>query len=49
MFKEGPDGFEGSLSAENYIKITNTPRATATRDLADLVTKKVIFVIHVTT
>lgn len=37
MFREGPDGFEGGLSAENYISITGTSRATATRDLSDLV------------
>jgi len=37
MFREGPDGFEGGLSAENYISITGTSRATATRDLQYLV------------
>ena len=39
MFKEGIDGFQGGLSAENYIAITETSRATATRDLHDLVAK----------
>lgn len=39
MFREGLDGFEGGLSAENYISITGTSRATATRDLHDLVEK----------
>jgi Fic family protein len=39
MFKEGIDGFKGGLSAENYISITGTSRATATRDLHDLVEK----------
>jgi Fic family protein len=39
MFKEGIDGFQGGLSAENYIAITDTSRATATRDLHDLVEK----------
>ena len=39
MFAEGPNGFKGGLSAENYITITKTTRATATRDLADLVEK----------
>jgi Fic family protein len=39
MFREGPDGFEGGLSAENYLSITGTSRATATRDLADLTEK----------
>lgn len=37
MFREGPDGFKGGLSAENYIAITRTSRATATRDLQALV------------
>lgn len=39
MFKEGIDGFKGGLSAENYISITRAARATATRDLQDLVAK----------
>ena len=39
MFRAGIDGFKGGLSAENYISITGTSRATATRDLADLVVK----------
>ena len=39
MFEEGPNGFMGGLSAENYIAITKTTRATATRDLTDLVEK----------
>lgn len=39
IFAEGPNGFKGGLSAENYIAITKTSRATATRDLADLVQK----------
>lgn len=37
MFREGPSGFTGGLSAENYISITGTSRATATRDLQYLV------------
>jgi len=39
IFSEGPEGFKGGLSAENYIAITKTSRATATRDLVDLVQK----------
>lgn len=39
MFKEGIDGFKGGLSANNYISISKTSRATATRDLQDLVEK----------
>jgi Fic family protein len=37
MFKAGIDGFQGGLSAENYIALTRTSRATATRDLQQLV------------
>ena len=37
MFREGPDGFKGGLSAENYISITGASRSTATRDLQGLV------------
>lgn len=39
MFREGPQGFKGGLSAEKYIRITGASRATATRDLHDLVAK----------
>lgn len=39
MFREGPEGFRGGLSASNYISITKTSQATATRDLNDLVDK----------
>jgi Fic family protein len=39
VFREGTDGFEGGLSAEKYIGIAKTSRATATRDLQDLVEK----------
>lgn len=42
VFKEGIDGFKGGLSAENYISITGTSRATATRDLQDLVEKSAL-------
>jgi Fic family protein len=37
LFREGIDGFKGGLSAENYIAITKASRATATRDLQELV------------
>ena len=37
IFREGITGFKGGLSAENYISITATSRATATRDLQQLV------------
>lgn len=39
MFREGPEGFAGGLSAGNYSTITGASPATATRDLADLVDK----------
>jgi len=42
MFREGPTGFKGGLSAENYIRITETSRSTATRDLQDLVDKQAL-------
>lgn len=37
VFKEGPMGFKGGLSAEKYISITGASRATTTRDLVELV------------
>jgi Fic family protein len=42
VFQEGHEGFKGGLSAENYLSITSTSRATATRDLQDLVDKKIL-------
>lgn len=39
MFREGPEGFRGGLSAGKYSSITKASPATATRDLADLVDK----------
>lgn len=39
MFREGPEGFRGGLSAGNYSTITGASPATTTRDLADLVEK----------
>jgi len=37
MFREGPDGFQGGMSAKKYSTIAETPPATTTRDLAGLV------------
>lgn len=37
VFREGPEGFKGALSAGNYATIAKTSAATATRDLAGLV------------
>lgn len=42
IFREGLEGFKGGLSAENYISITGTSRATATRDLQELVEMSVL-------
>jgi Fic family protein len=39
MFEAGVDGFKGGMSAGKYASITGAASATATRDLADLVTK----------
>ena len=39
MFREGPEGFSGGLSAGKYATITGASAATATRDLVDLVDK----------
>ena len=39
MFREGPEGFKGGLSAGNYSTITGAPSATTTRDLQDLTEK----------
>lgn len=39
MFREGPGGFTGGLSAGKYMAITGAPSATATRDLGDLAEK----------
>lgn len=42
MFKEGPEGFKGGLSAGKYGTITGTSPATATRDLVDLTEQGVL-------
>jgi Fic family protein len=39
MFREGPEGFRGGLTAGKYSAITGASPATTTRDLADLVAK----------
>lgn len=39
MFREGPDGFKGGLSAANYMQVTGATSASTTRDLHDLVEK----------
>ena len=42
IVKEVSTGFEGSLSAKKYIVMTGASRATATRDLQNLVEQKVL-------
>lgn len=37
MLEEGPDGFRGGMSAKKYMAITRASKATATRDLQELV------------
>lgn len=39
LLRDGPESFVLELNAEKYIRITETSRATATRDLQDLVEK----------
>ena len=39
VFKAGPDGFEHGVSAKKYMSITHCSKATATRDLSNLVDK----------
>jgi len=39
MFKAGPASFEGGMTARKYINLTGASRATATRDLRDLLDK----------
>lgn len=36
MFKEGAEGFEGGINARKYMIITGCSKATATRDLAEM-------------
>lgn len=42
IFDAGHSGFIGGLSAENYTRIVQTSASTATRDLTDLVNKKIV-------
>ncbi len=37
MLQEGPEGFKGGMSARKYGAIAKTSKATATRDLQELV------------
>ncbi len=42
LFDAGYTGFEGGLSASNYMRIAQTSDSTATRDLADLMKKQIL-------
>ncbi|MEM9338625.1 MAG: Fic family protein [Bacteroidota bacterium] len=44
MLEEGPQGFDGGMTAKKYMTIAKTTKATATRDLQDLVEKEVFTV-----
>jgi len=41
MLEEGHQGFEGGMNARKYVSIASTSKATATRDLQDLVEKSI--------
>ncbi len=43
MLKEGPEGFEGGMSAKKYIIIADTSKATATRDLQELLAMGAVY------
>ncbi len=43
MQKEGPLGFEGGINAKKYMSITGCSKATATRDLGDLLEKGCLY------
>ena len=42
IFEFGVSGFEGGMTTRKYISITKTSRATAVRDLQDLVEKEIL-------
>jgi len=43
MLEYGKEGFKGGMTAKKYMSITKTSKATATRDLQDLVEKQGLF------
>jgi Fic family protein len=45
MLAEGPQGFEGGMSAKKYMAIAKTSKATATRDLHDLSERGIFIVV----
>jgi Fic family protein len=42
LLDAGANGFEGGMSAEKYVNMTGTSKATATRDLTDLAERGVL-------
>jgi Fic family protein len=42
VLEAGPEGFEGGINARTYKNLTEVSKATATRDLQDLVAKRVL-------
>jgi len=42
ILEAGPEGFEGGINARKYKNLTEVSKATATRDLQDLVAKGVL-------
>lgn len=42
MLDAGRDGFEGGLSTRKYVGMTKTSRATAWREIEDLLQKKML-------
>jgi Fic family protein len=45
MLEEGPEGFTGGMNATKYGSVTKTSKATATRDLQDLLEKRIFNVV----
>lgn len=43
LFDAGADGFEGGMTAKKYMSITKCSKASATRDLSDLVEKECLY------
>lgn len=46
MLDAGPDGFEGGMNATKYKSIARCSKATATRDLQDLISKTIFSPVH---
>lgn len=44
MFDAGPNGFEGGMNARKYVSLTKTSKATATRDLQNLLEQGVLVI-----